>query len=196
MTYHQQIIPKQLIKKAEQLAYSQAKKYQSPTISHIDLSNEKGQKLAKLLKVNKDIVLVGTMLMDCMLGVALKKGKRKDHAKMSEKAAKELLSQLPKLDKSIKENILYCIKQHHGAKKFYSLEAEICCNADCYRFISIKGVIAGIKHGRDMSLREVVDLYLEKADEKWDALSLDICKKELRPQYKIIKKFLKQYKDQ
>jgi len=195
MTYHQQMIPKQLIKKAERFAYSQSKKHQTPSISFIDLSNEKGQKLAKFLKANKDIVFLGTMLMDCRLGFAKKIGRRKDHIKISEKAAKELLSQFPKLDKSIKENILHCIRQHHGVKKFYSLEAEICCNADCYRFASIKGVIAGIKYSHNMNLKEVIDLYLEKADEKWNALSLDICKKELEPQYKIIKKFLKQYKD-
>jgi len=55
-------------------------------------------------------------------------------------------------------------------------------------------VIAGIRYTRDMPLDDLVNLFLKKADEKWNALSLDICKKELEPQYKLIKDLLTAYK--
>ncbi len=45
-----------------------------------------------------------------------------------------------------------------------------------------------------MPIKDLVALLLGKADEKWNELSLDICKKELEPQNKVIKEFLEKYK--
>ena len=44
-----------------------------------------------------------------------------------------------------------------------------------------------------MPIKDLVTLLLNKADEKWNVLSLPICKKELEPQYKAIKEFLNKY---
>jgi len=44
-----------------------------------------------------------------------------------------------------------------------------------------------------MELDGLIKLYLKKADEKWNVLSLEICKKELEPQYKTIKDFLTRF---
>ena len=92
-----------------------------------------------------------------------------------------------------KENVLHCIREHHGVDTFYSLESEICCNADCYRFISVEGVVGGAMDFREISVSDFVELFSEKAEEKWYALSLDMCKKELEPQYRAIKTFLESY---
>lgn len=174
------MITKEIINQTKAFAYSQAKNSSAPSIFHIDLTNEKGQELAEVLGADKDIVLMGTLLMDCMLGVAMQERRIKDHIQMGEEKARDFLSQFSGFNNAEKENILYCIKQHHGAEKFYSIEAEICCNADCYRFASVKGVIGGMKYSREMPLEELVNLYSQKADEKWNALSLDICKKRIR----------------
>ena len=112
---------------------------------------------------------------------------------MSGTKADELLSADSDITSQEKENILNCIEQHHGAEKFMSLEAEICCNADCYKFASIKGVIGSLKNMRDMPLDNMVKLFIDKADEKWNALSLDVCKEELEPEYLAIKDFLSKY---
>jgi hypothetical protein len=132
--------------------------------------------------------------MDCKLGQAFKEGRLKDHVEMSYQKAEEVLSANSQVTEKEKEIILGCVKQHHGSEKFLSLEAEICCNADCYRFASVKGVIGGMKNLRDMPMDDAVKLFLEKADEKWKALSLDICKKELEPEYRAIKTFLNSYR--
>jgi len=137
------MISKGIINKITEFVHSQTRVYEIPSIFQIDLANEKGQELADKLGADKDIVLLGTFLMDCMLGVASKEGKLSEHIRMSEEKAEALLPQFPELEAKDKENILYCIRQHHGADKFYSLESEICCNADCYRFASVKGVIGG-----------------------------------------------------
>lgn len=189
------MIPQKLINSAKQLTYLKAKKFRLPSVFHIDFANEKGQKLAKILKADQKIVLLGTTLMDCLIGKARQENKLEKHAQVSAQEAKKLLAKFPQITKKEKENILQCILQHHGAKKFYSLEAEICCNADCYRFASIKGIIGGAINRRPIPLDNLVKLYSNKADEKWKALSLNICKKELKPQYEAIKKFFALYHD-
>lgn len=189
------MISDKLINEAKKIAYSNAKKFHLPSIFHIDFSNEKGQGLAKILKADKKIVLLGTTLMDCLIGLAQRKNNLPTHAQISAQEAKKLLAKFPQATKEEKENTLQCILQHHGVKKFYSLEAEICCNADCYRFLSIKGVIGGITTFRSMPINELVKLYLTKVEEKWRTISLDICRKELSLQYQAIKKFLSLYHD-
>lgn len=188
------MISQTTIKTIKEFVSSQIEQYEVPSSFLLDYANEKGQSLAQELKANKDIVLLGTLLMDCMLGVAVKEGNLPEHIEMSAKKAEELLSNIPELDKSERENVVACVRQHHGATKFFSLEAEMCCNADCYRFVSVKGALGGMVFGRGMELGELVALYSKKADEKWNALTLDICKKELEPQYKAIKEFLGDFK--
>lgn len=175
---------------ARKLAYSETEKNGTPPIPIMNLSTEVGKKIAKEMGANIDIVEAGTLLMDCALGQALKENRREEHIKMSVEKAKELL------DKSFisseeKENIRHCVLEHHGVGKFYSLESEICCNADCYRFVSVKGFSFQVRYGRDMTFEEMVSLLKEKADEKWNAISLPAVREELTPEYQIILETLK-----
>jgi hypothetical protein len=188
------MISAQLITLVSDYVYKDIDKYGAPSKFQVDFANEKGQWLAEKLKADKNLVLLGTLLMDCKLGQAFKEGRLKDHVEMSYQKAEEVLSANSQVTEKEKEIILGCVKQHHGSEKFLSLEAEICCNADCYRFASVKGVIGGMKNLRDMPMDDAVKLFLEKADEKWKALSLDICKKELEPEYRAIKTFLNSYR--
>ena len=184
------MIDTHLIKEVKNFVYSQ--KY--PSRFHIDLSKQKGQQLAKGLGANGKIVLLGTLLMDCMLSKAISEGKLSKHIGMSERKANQLLSKYSDISEGEKENILCCIREHHGVKKFSSLEAEICCNADFYRFASIAGVIGGIKSIGEIGVEEIVELYKNKLDEKWGALSIGVCKIELKPQYRAIKNFLENFR--
>jgi len=186
-------IPPKLIQASKKFAVSQAEEFQVPSIFHVNLSYEKGQWLAEKLKANKEIVAIGTYLMDCMLGIAFDKGKMSEHSEMSRKKAEEIITPFS-LDKADKDNILACVLEHHGKKKFHSIESEICCNADCYRFASIEGFIGGIHNGRKMDIKPLLELYENKADEKWNVLSLDFCKNDLKNEYKAIKKLIGEYK--
>jgi len=187
------MITNTLIKSIRDFVNGDVEKYGAPSKFQVEFVNDKGQWLANKLRADKNIVLLGTLLMDCKLGQAYKEGRLKDHIEMSRQKAEEILSGDDKITDEEKENILNCIKQHHGADKFYSLESEICCNADCYKFASIKGAVGSIKNHRDMPLNDMVKLFMDKAEEKWKALSLDICKNELKPQYKAIKEFFGNY---
>lgn len=189
------MITNKLITTVKDFVYLEIDKYGAPSKFHVDFTNDKGQWLAGKLNANKNIVLLGTLLMDCKLGQAYKEGHLKDHIKMSRLKAEEILSKDEQITEKERETILGCVEQHHGADIFLSLEAEICCNADCYKFVSVKGVIGSMKYLRDMPLNDMVKLCIDKADEKWKALSLDTCKKELEPEHQAIINFLNQYSD-
>ena len=180
-----------LIKEAEKLAYKETEKYATPILQHIALSRAKGKYLAEYLGADKDIVDIGVLMMDSKIGEAISIGKQSEHAVMSCEFTKTLLNNYPEIQEDAKRNIEACVLEHHGKEKFYSLESEICCNADCYRFLSIEGVSYVLRYFRDMEYRDLVTLINKKMDEKWNALSLDVCKEELEPQYKVLKEFMK-----
>ena len=187
------MIPQSAIERIDQFAREQAEILQAPSVFHIDLALEVGKRIASKMKADWEVVCAGLLLMDCQLGEALKQGDVPSHVRMSEVKTESILNEYPEITDEEKANILACVREHHGAVKFSTLESEVCCNADCYRFASIKGCLGGMVNSRSMPLDEMIDLYSKKADEKWNALSLDICKEELRPQYEAIKKLLNLY---
>jgi len=182
-----------LIKRAREIAYEESKKTQMPIKEAIDLSTGVAIRLAKELKANTEIVEVGSLMMDCLIGQALQEGRIQDHVQMSFERTMEFLDEF-EIELSIKESILACVNEHHGVEKFHSMESEICCNADCYRFISVKGFSYGIRYLRDMEFPALVVLLDKKVEEKWNTLTLDICKEELESQYETIVEFLKYLK--
>ncbi|KKS05013.1 MAG: hypothetical protein UU82_C0002G0021 [Candidatus Nomurabacteria bacterium GW2011_GWC2_41_8] len=172
------------------MAYSEIEKTGIPARMQADFSMETGKRLAKELGANVDIVEVGTLLMDCMLGQAVKENRQSEHVKISLEKTNELLSQ-SSLSEEEKENIRHCISEHHGVSKFYSLESEICCNADCYKFTSIKGFAITLRYTRDMPFLNLIKLLNDKVEEKWNALSLGVVKKELTPEHQTLINMLK-----
>ena len=184
---------KEIITKAEEYALEEIEKYGTPKKEHFVLANKKGQELAEKLGVDKDVVLLGTILMDLKIGEAIKNNKLSEHVKMSSDASKKFLEQF-NLDENILEKILNCIDAHHKDKEFACKEAEICANADCYRFLTLRGVFGAlVLWGRR---NESVDFCLEnlekKVEEKYKILSLDICKEELKENYKLIKRLIEE----
>jgi len=111
---------------------------------------------------------------------------------MSREYAKKFLDKND-VNKETKDKILNCVAAHHMAVPFNCIEAEICANADCYKFLHPKGFIQFITilGNRDRNLNKILDNAEEKLDEKWNVLSLDICKKELSEYYHMFKKLIK-----
>lgn len=184
------MITSDLIKTLSEFSKAQAEKYKLPSLFHLDLAKDKGQELATKLNANAQIVLLGTLLMDCMLGEAFVQNKMNEHIQMSAEKAKELLKDDSQITEEEKLNIIKCIEQHHGTEKFHSLEAEICCNSDCYRFASVKGFLGGLINGPSIPTDKRIGMFFQKADEKWGLVSLDICREELKSQYDSIKSLL------
>lgn len=183
---------KEIIIKAEEFALLEMNKYGFPSRMNFDTSNEKGLQLAKKYGADSSIVQIGTRLMDIKLGEAISKGKPNEHVRMSVDATINFLSQF-NLPEDVKDKIINCVEGHHGTKEWICKEAEICANADCYRFLLIRNWLAFLnslgaeKSSFDHDLKFAED----KANEKWKILSLDPCKKELEPHYKMINKIIK-----
>jgi len=183
---------KKIIAKAREWALEEIKKNGTPAVGHFEISNLKGQELAKKFGADKDIVMVGTMLMDIKLGECLKEGKVSEHIARGGQATKEFLEQF-KVAKRTKEKIINCVTAHHGTASYTCKEAEICANADCYRFLSPKGFFTycNLLGKRTDNLSEYTKQLEYKVDEKWKALSLDFCKEELKPYYEMFKELFK-----
>jgi hypothetical protein len=179
-----------IVSLADDSARSEIMKYELPTLTHYILSQHIGSQLAMKLGADVNIVKIGISLMDYKLGEAFKAGRLKEHVKMSIDAAKNLLETLVNNTEFTK--ILHCIEAHHGTIPFKSLEAEICANADCYRFIHPIGTITYLATlgKRQLSDSELLKQSRAKLEEKWAVLSLDICKNDLRSYYDALQKLL------
>ncbi len=182
-----------IIQEARKYALVEIEKYGLPNLLHFEISEKKALELAEKLKADKKIVQIGVYLMDLKLGQAKKENKLSEHVKMSVEASKEFLKKFD-LDKDAEEKIINCVEAHHAQIPFKCVEAEICANADCYRFIHPKGffVFLTILGKRYSDFSDSLEMAEKKLDEKHNILSLDICKKELGDYYKIFKQFIKE----
>lgn len=127
----------QLVKDAIELANETI----PTTEKHIYTAFEAGEMLAEYYHVDKKIIKIGLYLMDIKLKESRKLGRKSEHDLMATDYAKEFLKGY-ELTSDEYEKIINCIEAHHKKVPFNSIEAEICANADCYRFISPKGVFA------------------------------------------------------
>lgn len=179
------------LQKVNQVAYKETEITGMPLIGHVDLAKEKGIELAKKLGADTGVVEAGTLLMDCMIGQAIKEGRQPEHVQMSLEKTNELLASSD-LTEDIKENIRRSVLEHHGVEKFFSLESEIVANADCYRFASVAGFVCALRYLRPtMPFKEVIALISSKVDEKWGIITLQEVRSELSPDYEIIKQLLR-----
>lgn len=160
-----------------------------PFKNHLDISIDKGKMLAKEYNANLEIVQFGILLMDIKLTEARKNNIASEHVKMSSEFAKEFLKKSDFSDEE-KEKIINCVEAHHGNIPFTCIEAEICANADCYRFIHPMGVFtyATSLAKRTDDFLEIIKGLKNKLDEKKKILSLPKAKMELDSYYDIYSK--------
>ena len=186
-----------IIKVVEEFSLQEIEKNGSPLLDHFLIANAEGQRLVQQVSGDGDVVLLGTMLMDCKLGECIKEGKLKEHVQRSSQAGKKLLEEY-NVDQETIRKVLNCIEAHHKDVPFTCKEAEIVANADCYRFLTPRGIFAYIKmlEKRYASLDEALHQVELKMDEKWNILSLPLCKKELEKNYKMFKQLIKEARSQ
>lgn len=184
---------KEIIEKGREYAHKESGEKVRPLFK---IANEQGQILAEKLGADKDVVTLGGLFMDLKLKQAMAENRIEEHTQMSLEAAKGFLNQF-EIDENIKGKILSCVKEHHGVENFSCIEAEICCNADCYKFLHPKGLLLYIHilMERAEDFNEAIDGAEAKLEEKHSILSLDICKEELEPYYKMFKELFKKARE-
>lgn len=180
-----------IIQESRKLAISEIEKFGLPNLVHFEISERKAIELAEKLNADKTIVQIGVHLMDLKIGQSFKENKVSQHVQMSVEATREFLSKFD-INEISKQKILNCVEAHHGNIPFKCAEAEICANADCYRFIHPKGffVFLTILGKRSPSFSECLINAESKMDEKYNILSLDVCKAELEEYYHTLKKYI------
>ncbi|HLD31548.1 MAG TPA: hypothetical protein VJB37_01500 [Patescibacteria group bacterium] len=180
-----------LVSAAKTYAQEEIAKFGTPLPVHFTLSEEKAIVLAQSLGADLEIVKVGVYLMDLKLGQALAEQRLAEHVEMSRTAAAEFLQSFD-LPIDREQKILNCVEAHHGQVPYLCPEAEICANADCYRFLHPRGFFAYIPllAGRGVTEEEILRQLEYKIDEKKAILSLPECRQELLSYYKIYKKLI------
>ena len=160
-----------------------------PAPGLLQISLEKGAELAEFYQADKELVLIGICLMDIQLSAAINQGRQKEHVIMSSDFAKSFLSTYD-LTESEYDQIINCVEAHHKDIPFSCIEAEICANADCYRFIHPRGVFIqdGVLSKRTDDFAERIDGLNRKLEEKHNILSLDKAKEELEDYYQMFRK--------
>ncbi len=184
-----------LVKTADAFNRAEIQKYNPDMEFLYYISLDAGIRLAKKYGADENLVKIGISLMDCKLPEASHLGTPKQHISMSSNATKEFLKEAY-LDPNTKENIIKCVEQHHGAEKFFSLEAEIVANSDCYRFIHPKGVLyySSMLGRRFHNFDKELEQLNFKLNEKHNILSLDFAKEELEPYYEFFQKVINEAK--
>lgn len=180
------------MKNKEQLiedAFELANRTIPTTKNHIYVTFDIGEMLADYYKADKDIVRIGLYLMDIKLTEARKEGRKKEHDLMAVEYVREFLKDYD-VTKEECDKIINCVEAHHKRVPFSSIEAEICANADCYRFIHPKGVFTyqdflAAKLG---NLDEITKKLQEKLEEKYKIISLDKVKLDLEKYYELFTK--------
>jgi len=158
-----------------------------------EICEKKALELCDVFKeADRDIVHAGVFLMDLMLSESIEENKVGAHVQMSIKATEELLKKYDVSEKD-KEKIINCIEAHHGDVEFKCIEAEICANADCYKFIHPKGFFyyLTLLSSRGQDFDNCLNQMEYKLEEKYRILSLDYCRDELNDYCRILKGYIK-----
>ena len=179
-----------IVNDLDQFAVSEIMKYNIPTLDNYNDVVNVAIELGKKLNANLSVIKLGSRFLDIKLGEATNEKKINEHITTSLGFAKEFLSKYP-FEEDVKQKVFACIMEHH-CKKFSYIESEICANDDCYKFLVPKKILRMFYNWkqRGYNFEEIFLLAEEKVEERWSALTLDVCKKELEDNYNKIKEFL------
>lgn len=186
----------ELIVKTDKFNREEIQKY-NPDMEFLhDICLNAGIRLAKEYGANEDIVKIALSMMDSKLPEASHLGIPKEHISMSAEVTKELLKDIQFLSEYDKENIVNCVLEHHGVEKYFSIEAEVVANADCYKFIHPKGVLfySSMLGRRFHDFNKELNQLEFKLNEKHNAISLPMVKEELESYYEFFEKAITEAK--
>lgn len=179
-----------IIEDLDKVAVEEIMKYGVPSLDDYNDTISVATELGKRLDGNLSIIKLSARFLDIKLGEATSQKKISEHVTMALGFAKEFLGGYP-LEEDIKEKVFKCITEHH-LKEFSCVESEICANAICYNYLVPKKILKMFYswNQKGYSYEEGFLFAEEKLNEKWNSLTLSICKEELAYNYKKIKEFL------
>lgn len=179
-----------IVNDLDAVAIAEIMKYSVTTLDdYNDLINV-ALELGKKLNTNSDVIKLGARFTEIKLGQAITEKKKNEYVNMSLGFAMDFLTGYP-LSEEFKKKVFACIKEQNDTQ-FSCIEAEICSNALCYNFLTPKKILKLFYHlkQRGYNFDESFWFVSEKLEEKWNKLTLDLCKKDLEQNCKLIKEFL------
>jgi hypothetical protein len=177
-----------IVEKARETMKEQTEKNRSPAWILTELAVEKGRELAKKYNVDEKLVVVSLYLAHTVFNVKKNSEIMRNHTELSAGFAEKFLSECD-LTATERYIILNSIRAHHGKVPTESLEAEVMKNAECYKFVTVKGCMIFLHELgiRETPFDEAVQYVLEKTEEKWKLLTMPECKKESEENVKKIR---------
>jgi len=141
------------------------------------LNNITEAKLIEFLKqypCNEEALWIGSYLADLFITEARVRGDIKLHVPMALEYAKKIFEreQIPVTEQQI---IIELIATHHGGKQKY-LESKLYKNADCYKFLLLKGqldLFPIFYDGSEISYQQAVEYIVSKIQEKYRLADLN-----------------------
>ena len=184
----------QITNDLDQELIAEINKHGIPTLEDYNDITNIALRIAKELNADLDIVKLGSKLIHAKIGEAIAQKKWTEHTNMALGFAMELFKKYP-LNENIKNKVFICIREHRD-KTFSCKEAEICANANCYKYLLPRKILKMFYNFRSQgyNFEEILFLAEEKVEQKWNFLTLEVCKKELEQNYKKIKQFLESAK--
>ena len=181
----------QLLSTSEQLLQQEIKKTNLPPIENHKICLVYGKKLAQAYKIDLDFIAACLNFMDVKIGQTVQENRRQDHIQMSLDATLKAIRPI-NLDSKTITKIRGCILSHHGADPYPSIEAEICANADCFKFLHPRGLLVFIADlgRRGMKFNELLNFAKEKIEEKMATISLPEVKPEAKEYYRNLIKLI------
>ena len=181
-----------LIEKSRNLMYKQTLKNKSPAWLLTEIAVEKGKELAKKYKVDEETVVVSLYLAHTIFSTIQRGRIQKAHTRLSAKFAKKYLKKW-KVSKEKQNIIINSIEAHHAHIPTKSLTAEVMKNAECFKFVTLKGCLALLHEEgiRGVPFKSAVDFVLYKMNSKKKLLTFKDCKKEAEKNCKEIERIFK-----
>lgn len=168
-----------IVNLSKELMRKQTQKNKAPAWLLTELAIEKGKELSKKCDVDERLVLSSLYLAHTVFSPIWKGEIQKNHPKLSAEFVKKHLDEW-NIDKNEQEIILNAIEAHHNKVPTKSKIAEVVKNAECFKFVTIKGSLIWLHELglRQVPFEEAIDKVIQKMEQKRSLLTLDDCKKE------------------
>ena len=177
----------EVVKKARELMYEQTKKNKAPAWGLTEIAIEKGEQLANQYHIDKDLVLISLYLQHTVFSRIYKGEIQKNHPKLSAEFSKKYLEEWGVSEENQKV-ILNAIEAHHNAIEATSLVAEVVKNAECFKFVTVRGALIWLHELglRGVPYEESVERVIEKMEQKKKLITLPECIEEAEKNCKDI----------
>ncbi len=181
-----------IVNLSKELMFKQTQKNKAPAWLLTELAVEKGKKLSEKYPVDKRLVLTSLYLAHSIFNPVWKGDIQKNHPQLSSEFAKKYLDSW-NVSKDDQEIILNAIEAHHNNIPTRSKVAEVVKNAECFKFVSVKGSLIWLHELglRGIPFEEAVDKVIQKMEQKKSLLTFDECIREAENNCKQILKLFK-----